>query len=92
MYVTDITDDNNNITLCNCTNNENNDTNIEIVIPLITIIPCVMSFLCLLSLMAYTLIKPLLNKKTKLQDLNIQILFVEYKWRSFFIQIILLGA
>ena len=64
MYVTNITDDNDNITLCNCTNNENN--NIEIVIPLITIIPCGMSLICLISLMVYTLIKPLFNKKTKL--------------------------
>ena len=45
----------------NCTNNDNN---IEIVIPLITIIPCAMSLICLVSLMVYTLIKPLLNKKT----------------------------
>ena len=65
MYVTNITDDNDNITLCNCTNNEN-DSNIEIVIPLITIIPCGMSLICLISLMVYTLIKPLFNKKTKL--------------------------
>ena len=48
------------ITLCNCTNN---DTNIEIVIPLITIIPCAMSLICLVSLMVYKLIKPLFNKK-----------------------------
>ena len=67
MDITNITDDYDNITdsdnmkLCNCTNN---DTNIEIIIPLITIIPCVLSFLCLISLMVYTLIKPLFNKKT----------------------------
>ena len=61
-----ITDSNNNMTLCNCTNNDNNDTNIEIVIPLVTIIPYVMSLICLLSLMVYTLIKPLSNKKTTL--------------------------
>ena len=65
MYVTNITDDIDNIMLCNCTNNENNN-NIEIVIPLITIIPCGMSLICLISLMVYTLIKPLFNKKTKL--------------------------
>ena len=52
------------MTLCNCTNNENNDTNIEIVIPLLTIIPCGMSLICLISLMVYTLVKPLINKKT----------------------------
>ena len=52
--------------LCNCTNNDNNETNIEMVIPLITIIPCVMSLICLLFLMVYTLIKHLFNKKTTL--------------------------
>ena len=31
-----------------CTNNDNN---IEIIIPLITIIPCSLSFICLISLM-----------------------------------------
>ena len=68
MYIANVTDydnitDSDNITLCNCTNNENNDTNIEIVIPLITIVPCGMSFICLISLMVYTLFKPLFNKK-----------------------------
>ena len=71
MNIINVTDYDNitnsdNMTLCNCTNNDKNDTNIEIVIPLITIIPCVMSLICLLSLMVYTLIKPLINKKTKL--------------------------
>ena len=68
MYITNITEYDNitdyDMTLCNCTNNDNNDTNIEIVIPLITIIPCAMSLICLVSLMVYTLIKPLFNKKT----------------------------
>ena len=49
-----------NMTLTNCTNSENN---IEIVLPLITIIPCGMSLICLISLMVYTLIKLLLGKK-----------------------------
>ena len=49
-----------NMTLTNCTNSENN---IEIVIPLITIIPCGMSLICFISLMVYTLIKPLFNNK-----------------------------
>ena len=62
MYITNITDDDiENITLCNCTDNENN--NIEIIIPLITIVPCGMSLVCLISLMVYTLIKPLIGKK-----------------------------
>ena len=64
MYITNVTDYDNittsDMTLSNCTNNENN---IEIVIPLITIIPCGMSLVCLISLMVYTLIKPLFNNK-----------------------------
>ena len=68
MDIINVTDYNNiiysdNMTLCNCTNNDNNDTNINIVIPLITIIPCGMSLICLISLMVYTLFKPLFNKK-----------------------------
>ena len=62
MYVTNITDDIENMTLCNCTDNENNK-NIEIIIPLITIVPCGMSLICLISLMVYTLVKPLIKKK-----------------------------
>ena len=69
MYITNVTDYDNitplndNSTLCNCTNNDNNENTIEIITPLFTIIPCGMSLICLISLMAYTLIKPLLNKK-----------------------------
>ena len=62
MYVTNITDDNEKMTLCNCTDNENNN-NIEIIIPLITIVPCGMSLICLISLMVYTLVKSLINEK-----------------------------
>ena len=46
--------------LTNCTNSEKI---IGIVIPLIIIIPCGMSLICLIALMAYTLIKPLFLKK-----------------------------
>ena len=62
MYITNITDDYNDTLSIkiNCTNNDNN---IEIVIPIITIIPCAFSLICLISLMVYTLIKPLINKK-----------------------------
>ena len=63
MHVTNITNDYDydNITFTNCTANENN---IGIIIPsLLLIIPCGLSFLCLLSLMAYTLIKPLFSNK-----------------------------
>ena len=61
MYVINITDDNENMTLCNCTDNENNN-NIEIIIPLITIVPCGISLICLISLMVYTLVEPLIKK------------------------------
>ena len=62
MYITNITDDYNNTLSIKiyCTNNDNN---IEITIPLITIIPCRMSLICLISLMVYTLIKPLIRRK-----------------------------
>ena len=61
MYITNITDDYDNISLCNCTNNEND---FDIIIPaLLFTIPCGLSFLCLISLMVYTLLKPLINNK-----------------------------
>ena len=62
MYITNITDDYNDTLSKNnyCTNN---DKNIEIVRHLITIVPCGMSLICLISLMVYTLDKPLKNKK-----------------------------
>ena len=68
MYIANVTDydnitDSDNIALCNCTNNENNDTKIEIVIPLITVVQCGMSLICLISLMVNTLMKHLFNKK-----------------------------
>ena len=64
MYITNVTNDYDNKTTDyinnNCTDSGNN---IEIVIPLTTIIPCRMLLLCLISLMVYTLIKPLIRKK-----------------------------
>ena len=79
MYIANVTHYDNitdfdNMTLCNCTNNDNNDTNIEIVIPLITIKPCGMSLICLISLMVYTLIKPLFSSK---------------QWKKLYMQLIL---
>ena len=71
MYIADVTDydnmiDDYNDSLSinnNCTNNENN---FDIIIPAVLFtIPCGLSFLCLISLMVYTLIKPLLSKKMK---------------------------
>ena len=85
MYIANVTNDydsiissnytdHDNMTSTNCTYNENNK---EIIIPLFTIIPCGMSLICLISLMVYTLIKPLINNKG---------------WISFFTQIIQLDV
>ena len=61
MCVTNITDDYDNITSNNCRDNE---YYVDIIIPvLIFTIPCGLSFLCLLSIMIYTLIKSLFNNK-----------------------------
>ena len=57
MCITFITDDYND-TLSINNNCKNNDNNIEIIIPLFTIIPCGISLICLLSLILYTLFKP----------------------------------
>ena len=59
MYVRNITHYDN--FLNNCTNN---DDNIDIITPtLLLSIPCGISFLCLMSLMVYTLIKPLVSNE-----------------------------
>ena len=62
MFITNITDyDIMTDAYNNCTNNEND---IDIIIPaFLFTIPCGLSFLCLISLMVYTLIKPLYKKK-----------------------------
>ena len=62
MLLTNFTDDYNDTLSINfnCTNN---DTNIDIIGPLFTIIPCGMSLMCLLALNVYTLLKPLFKKK-----------------------------
>ena len=60
MYIANVTDDYNNLTPTNCLDNE---FFIDIILPtLFFTIPCCLSFLCLLSLMVYTLIKSLINK------------------------------
>ena len=57
MNVTNITDDYNNMTLTNYTDNENI---LDIIIPTFLLTkPCGLAFICLMSLMVYTLIKPL---------------------------------
>ena len=63
MNITNITDDYDNITEYDNTTDTSN-CNIDIIIPaLIFTIPCGLSFLCLISLMVYTLVKPLIIKK-----------------------------
>ena len=62
MNITNITDDYNDTITSNCTNNED-DGNIEIVIPLMTIVPCGLSLIFLIGFIIYTLIRPLFNKK-----------------------------
>ena len=54
-----MTDDYNKILSSNCTINENN---IDLNIPtLLSTKPCGLSFLCLMSLLIYTLIRPLMR-------------------------------
>ena len=61
MDITNITDDYDNISLCNCKDYE---YNIDKIIPvLLFTILCCLSFLCLISITTYTLIKPLITKK-----------------------------
>ena len=62
MYITTITVDFNDTVSIN-NNCRNNDNNIETIISLLTIIQRSMSLMCLIYLMAYALIKPLVNKK-----------------------------
>ena len=63
MNITNITDDYDNITEYDNTTDTNN-CDIDIIIPAVLFtIPCGLSFLCLISLMVYTLTKPLMRKK-----------------------------
>ena len=55
------TDDYVNVTLTNCTDDENNFD--IVILTLLLKIPCGSSFLCLMSLMIYTLFKTLLTNK-----------------------------
>ena len=58
MNVTNITDDSNDTNIL-----YDNKCDIDIIIPvLLFTIPCGLSFICLISLMVYTLVKPLINK------------------------------
>ena len=61
MNITEIIDDNNNMSICNCT-----DENLEIsplFIIIISIIPCALSIICCISFLSYGFIKVLINKK-----------------------------
>ena len=63
MYITKFTDDSNDILSINY-NYTDIENNIDIIIPtLLVAIPCGLSFLCLISLMVYTLNKPLITNK-----------------------------
>ena len=64
MNVTDY----DNITSTNCTNNGNN---IEIIIPLFTIILCGLSLACLISLMVYTLNQTFIQKNKSIINYKI---------------------
>ena len=64
MNVTEIVDDN--ISLCNCSTNDNDDImTIEISYSFLIIatIPCVLSIICCISFLSYSFIKVLINKK-----------------------------
>ena len=62
MNITNITDDYDNTT-------DTNNCNIDIIIPaLLFTIPCGLSFLCLIGLMIYVLVKPLITKKTIMES------------------------
>ena len=61
MYVLNITDDYEIITLSNCTDNENK---IDVIrLTFLLKIPCGLSFFCLMSLLIYTIIKPLFKNR-----------------------------
>ena len=63
MNVIDISDDVDNMTLCNCTENDNILIEISpILFIIITLIPCLLSILCLIIIPIYTIVKNLLNK------------------------------
>ena len=64
MHTTNVTNDYDKISSSSYTDCTNNENIIDITIPaLLFTIPCGLSFLCLISLMVYTLIKPFFNKK-----------------------------
>ena len=72
MHIANITNDYDIITSSNYTDYDNttlsictfNENDVDLIVPtLLLTIPCGLSFLCLMSLMVYTLFKPLINNK-----------------------------
>ena len=62
MNIINITDDN--LSLCNCTDDDNNMLEISpLFIIVISIIPCALWIICCLSFLSYGFIKVLINKK-----------------------------
>ena len=63
MNIINITDDN--MALCNCTDDDDDITTIELspLFLIIAIIPCALSIICCLSFLSYGFIKVLINKK-----------------------------
>ena len=59
MNVTEILDDDNNKSLCNCTNDDNDIMTIEIsyLFLIIATIPCFLSIICCLSFSIFSFIK-----------------------------------
>ena len=59
MYITNITDTNDTDIL----DDDNKDCDLDIIIPVLLFsIPFGLHFLCIISIMVYTLVKPLINK------------------------------
>ena len=77
MYVVNIIDydnmtDDYNDSLSININFTDTENDIDIIIPTILFkIPCGLSFFCLLSLIVYTLIKPLIRKKIKYEYIQV---------------------
>ena len=63
MNVTEIIDDN--ISICNCTNDDDGIMTIEIssLFLIIAIISCLLSIICCISFLSYNFIKVIINKK-----------------------------
>ena len=91
MYVTNITEDYDNITSskyrnyekissANCTNNENN---IDKTIPAsLFTIPCGLTFLCLIHFIVYTIIKPLFNSTRIWRTIYVQFIHLDVLQRD----------